>query len=94
MGEKQIIPDFFSKNNQTINVRKVRIKRLVSNKHISKVHDYCAVCKQRLMGLDSSYQLACTHRYHKTCAVAMQWKMKYTCDLCANRSGQKQIIRK
>lgn len=92
-GGKQITPQFFSKNDRTSKTRKVLVKSVVSNKNLNRIHDYCTVCKERLVNSDS-LQLACTHRYHKTFAVVMQWKMKYTCDLCTNRNGQNQITRK
>lgn len=71
--------------------QKVRIKRQPSTKLVRRIHEECSVC-HRPLKISDSYQLACTHRYHRACTLKMQWNNRYKCDLCEIGNNKKGSI--
>lgn len=42
--------------------------------------------------MKDSLQLACTHRYHRTCATKLQQELRYRCDICEIGKSKKMSI--
>jgi hypothetical protein len=56
---------------------------------VRRVGEKCAVCSKAL-NIGDSLQLACSHRYHKDCGMQMQWRMRYSCDVCEVKKDHKR----
>jgi hypothetical protein len=70
------------------NGNKILVGRGQTEKRKLKIQEECSVCHLP-MKIADSLQLACTHRYHKDCALKMQWKMSYKCELCEGKKNKR-----